>query len=105
MLELANDKKTRYVIVYRKDHSKSEETAVCELSVYLEKLTGAKFDIVTDDTKKTDLEIVVGFADRPGCRKDEKLGDEGYTIKVDGRRLPHPRFGSSRCALRCLFIP
>ena len=69
MLYITNNRKTDYVIVYRKDHTPSEETAALELASYLEKITGVKFPVVTDDAKKTDCEIVVGFASRPGCKK------------------------------------
>lgn len=84
---LADDKKTSYVIVYRKDHSESEQTAVDELQKYLKMLSGADFPIVTDDTPKAEREIVVGFCARPGCKEVKKLGDEGFTIRTDGKRL------------------
>lgn len=87
MLYITNNRKTDYVIVYRKDHTPSEETAALELASYLEKITGVKFPVVTDDAKKTDCEIVVGFASRPGCKKIADLGEEGFTIKTDGKRL------------------
>lgn len=87
MLYLSDDKSTKYVIVYRKDHSQSEQTAAEELAKYLNMITGAEFPIVTDDTPKAECEIVVGFCDRPGCKKQKKLGDEGYNIKVSGNRL------------------
>ena len=74
MLYLADDKKTNYVIVYRKDHSLSEKTAADELATYLEKITGANFPVVTDDTPAVKQEIVVGFCDRPGCKVQKKLG-------------------------------
>jgi len=87
MLYLANEKNTNYVIVYRKDHTPSEETAVTELSKYLEIISGATFPVVTDDTPAEEHEIVVGFCDRPGCDDPENLGDDGYRIAVDGSRL------------------
>ena len=87
MLYLADDKKTNYVIVYRKDHTDSEKTAAEELATYLEKITGANFPVVTDDASAEKHEIVVGFCDRPGCKAQKKLGDDGYTIKVSGERL------------------
>lgn len=87
MLYIADDKKTEYVIVYRKDHSQSEETAASELAKYLQLLSGAEFPIVTDDTPKSDKEIIIGYCDRPGCKPQKKLGDEGFNIKADGSRL------------------
>lgn len=87
MLYLSDKNTTPYVIVYRKDHTLSEQTAAEELAKYLEKITGAIFTIVTDDTAAADCEIVVGFCDRPGCVSDKDLGDDGYTIRVDGKRL------------------
>ena len=87
MIYLADDKQTKYVIVYRKDHSLSEQTAVEELQKYLNMITGAEFPIVTDDTPKADHEIVVGFCDRPGCKAQKKLGTDGFTIKTDKERL------------------
>lgn len=87
MLYLADNKQTEYVIVYRKDHSQSEETAANELAKYLKQITGAEYPIVTDATPKTDLEIVIGYANRPGCKPQKKLGDEGFNIKADNKRL------------------
>lgn len=87
MLNIIEDGKSKYVIVIRKDHSAAEENAALELSRYLEKISGAKLPIVTDDQKKQDCEIVVGFANRPGAKAVKDLGEEGFTIRVDGRRL------------------
>lgn len=87
MLYLADNKETEYVIVYRKDHSQSEETAANELAKYLKQITGAEYPIVTDDTPKADHEIVVGYANRPGCKPQKKLGDEGFNIKAENKRL------------------
>ena len=87
MLYLTKEKTTEYVIVYRKDHSQSEQTAVEELAKYLKMMTEAEFTIVTDDTPKAEFEIVVGFCDRPGCKPVKKLGDDGFTIKTDGSRI------------------
>ncbi len=87
MLYLADNKNTKYVIVYRKDHTESEKTAAEELAKYLGMITGAEFPVVTDDATKTDCEIVVGFSNRPGCKEVKKLGDDGYRITVSGKRL------------------
>ena len=87
MLNIIKDRKSNYVIVIRKAHTDAEENAALELSKYLEKITEAKLPIVTDDVKKQDEEIVVGFAARPGAKRDKSLGDEGFTIRVDGKRV------------------
>ena len=87
MLYLSKDKTTEYVIVIRKDHSLSEQTAAEEMAKYLNLMTGAEFPIVTDDTPKADKEIIIGFCDRTGCKAVKKLGDDGYTIKTDKNRL------------------
>jgi hypothetical protein len=87
MISIIKDQKSSYVIVIAKDHTVAVENAALELSKYLEKITKAKLPIVTDDVKKQDCEIVVGFAARPGAKADKSLGDEGFTIRVDGKRV------------------
>lgn len=87
MLYLADDYSTKYVIVYRKEHTKCEETAALEMAKYLEMISGAKFPVVTDDAPKSDREIVIGYANRPGCKPQKKLGDDGFNIKVEKERL------------------
>ncbi len=87
MLYLSDKKETKYQIVYRKDHTVSEETAVRELAKYLKMMTGAEFPVVTDNQKKSDYEIVVGFAKRPGIKDDGSLGEEGYTLRTEGKKI------------------
>lgn len=87
MLYLSDEKTTKYVIVIRKYHTPSEQTAAEELAKYLNLISGAQFPIVTDDADPCDREIVIGYCTRPGCSADLSLGDEGYTVRTEGKRL------------------
>lgn len=87
MIYLADEQSTEYKIVIRKDATESEKTAAAELAKYLKIITRADFPTVTDDAPAEKREIVVGYCDRPGCKPQKKLGDDGYTIKVSGDRL------------------
>lgn len=86
MLRITDNGNSEYVIIIRKNHSASEKTAAEELAVYLKKITDAEIPVKTDDEKKTDHEIVIGFTNRGGKGKKE-LGEEGFTIKTEGKRL------------------
>ncbi len=86
MLRITDNGNSEYVIIIRKNHSASEKTAAEELAAYLKKITDAEIPVKTDDEKKTDHEIVIGFTNRGGKGKKE-LGEEGFTIKTEGKRL------------------
>lgn len=86
MLRITDDKKSDYSIIIRKDHSPSEMTAAKELAEYLKKITEAELPIKTDDEKKTECEIVIGFTNRMSKGKKE-LGDEGFTIRTEGKKI------------------
>ncbi len=87
MIYLADDKKTDYKIVIRAAASESEKTAAEELAKYLRLICEAEFPITTDDAPAEDKEIVIGFCDRPGCEVQPDLGDDGYRIKVEGKKI------------------
>ena len=86
MLRITDNGNSEYVIIIRKNHSASEKTAAEELAAYLKKITDAEIPVKTDDERKTDHEIVIGFTNRGGKGKKE-LGEEGFTIKTEGKRL------------------
>ena len=66
MLRITDNGNSEYVIIIRKNHSASEKTAAEELAAYLKKITDAEIPVKTDDEKKTDHEIVIGFTNRGG---------------------------------------
>ena len=68
--------------------SSAEENAALELSKYLEKITEAKLPIVTDDQKKQDEEIVVGFAvgDTVKVTDGPLMGFLGTVDELDAER-------------------
>jgi len=90
-LTLARDGKTNCVIVIPAESTGQEQKAAEELARWLGEMTGAAFEIVTDATSPIDTEISVGRTNRleganvPQVRED--LGNEGYAIAVDGKRL------------------
>jgi len=75
------------VIIVASDASAAEKNAASELAFYLNKITGAEFEITTPDQAKGRQAIAVG----PGAAKSmaagltlgkSKLGDDGIVIKT-----------------------
>ncbi len=58
---LFDEQKTNYQIVVGKDASESEQWAASELKKYLKDISGAEFNIVSDDSKSIVNKIIIGF--------------------------------------------
>lgn len=88
-LLLAENGKSKYVIVRGKDAGRSEVFAANELAKYINLSTGAELAVVTDDLPETEREIIVGktkraqdsFVDRAS------LGTDGFMIKAADEKL------------------
>ena len=90
-LTLAAEGETDYVIVIPAKPTTQEQKAADELTQWLKEMTGAVFPTVSDATPRRATEISVGRTNRlaivdiPAAKED--LGDEGYAIAVQGKRL------------------
>ncbi len=86
---LANNGITAYSIVVSVTASETEITAANTLANYLNQMTSAKFDIITDAMPSCDYEIVVGITNREDVNPVDRseLGDEGVRIFTDGKKL------------------
>ncbi|MFH0797214.1 MAG: DUF4838 domain-containing protein [Candidatus Omnitrophota bacterium] len=71
-LLLAEKGTTKYAIVLSNQASKSEKTAAEELAGYLQEITGATFQIITEDKEVPGPRIIVG----PGTLGNSILGKE-----------------------------
>ncbi len=89
MIRIAENKNTDYVIIYRKDATEAEKTAVQNLKQYLFRITGAMLCEFTDNRAPSEKEIVIGYTNRGGYDDAlcEKLGDEGYRVYTEGERI------------------
>ena len=79
-----------YVIVRGENLSPSEKTATLTLQKYLKQISGIELQIVSDTTRVSDKEIIVGKTNREGKNYTvdrERLGDEGVYIKTFGEKL------------------
>ena len=78
-----------YVIVIGKTCDLAEKTAASELRNYIKKMSGAFLEIVTDDTPKSEKELIVGRTNRDFKAKFDKdeLGDDGFIIKTEEKKL------------------
>ena len=72
MINLAKNKDTEYVIIYRDGASESVKTAVYNLKQYLFKITGAFLCEFTDNKPECEKEIVVGYTNRGGIDEEGK---------------------------------
>ena len=90
-ITLARDGETDYVVVIPAESTSQEQKAAEDLADWLGEMTGAEFRIVPDTTGAVDSEISVGRTSRlEGASVLQvrwDLGNEGYAIGVDGRRL------------------
>lgn len=88
-LILATHKETKYKIIHAANADPTSVYAAKELSAHLEKMTGAAFEILTDESPRGEFEIHVG---QSGRTKEldldfAALGDEGYFVKTMGNDL------------------
>ena len=70
---LFDTQETNYQIVIGKNALESEQWAASELKKYLEEISGAEFNIINDDSKPTENEIIIGFN-----KHSQKLLGEGF---------------------------
>lgn len=89
MIKLTHNKDTEYSIIYRREATDAERTAVYNLKQYLFKITGAVLCEYTDNKPAGEKEIVVGYTNRGGYdgKICEKLSDEGFCIKTEGEKI------------------
>jgi len=88
-LVLAKQGKTDYVIAQSAKAVPAEKHAAQDLSLYLKKITGATFPIVTESAAKGKNAIYVGatdFAARAGIKPDS-LDKEEWIIRTSGKNL------------------
>ena len=80
---------SEYVIVRGAAASATEVNAAENLQEYLEKISGVKLPIVTDNTDAVAKEIVVGKTNREGQNEFDRneLGEDGFIIKTADSRL------------------
>ena len=89
--KLFNNGKSRYAIVLARDASPSELTAAQELQLYIEKVSGAKLELLSDDNTSDHSKVIyVGYNPKYGA----KLGvarpadnDESFTYRTVGDDL------------------
>lgn len=88
-ITLASNGQTYYKIVIAENASETEVNAAKTLANYLNQITDADFDIVTDAVAASDFEIVVGVTNREAAAPVDRseLGDEGVRIFTDGNKL------------------
>jgi hypothetical protein len=88
---LVENGRSDYVIVIARDAIPSERYAAEELQRYLERISGARLPIVTDDAEMGEREIILG--DNEHLRRlnlgidFSKLGEEGFVLKTHGSYL------------------
>lgn len=89
-LPLAKDGGSDYVIVVPRDATAQEERAASELRLWLGKITGADFPVVTDAAQPRPRELSVGATNRRTAaakQAQDDAGAHGYALKTDGERL------------------
>ncbi len=88
-LSLIRDKRSVYSIIIPHDAAPSERKAAEELSLYLEKIGGAKLPIFADDVSPTPFEILLGQTNREvaGMFDREGMGMNGFAIRTVGEKL------------------
>ena len=86
---IISEGRTDYSIVIPEKASGAEKTAADELQKYLEKISGVRLPVVTDEAEPDDSEILVGKTNRDVYSGTDfaELGDEGFILRADGSRL------------------
>ena len=89
--KLFSNGKSRYAIVLAKDASPSEQTAAEELQSYLEQISGAKLELLSDDNAADHRKVIyVGYSEKYGVKtgiERPKDGDESFTYRTVGDDL------------------
>jgi hypothetical protein len=91
-MTLVKDGKPQATIVVAVDASKNAKIAAEELQLYVQKMSGAKLPIVTDDKAPDGALVMVGRSSLTGAVKipdgvTGNLREEGFIIQCDGKRL------------------
>ena len=89
-LTLAENGATPYVVVIPAEPTTQETKAAEDLTLWLKEMTGATFRIVPDTEAPLETELSVGMTNRVPAEQAATvpgLGDEGYSISVDGQKL------------------
>lgn len=89
-IALSENGTTDYRIIIPKSSTAQERRAASELGLWLGKITGAEFPLVTDETEPQARELSVGKTNRrtPAIlAKEIQSGLEGYALAVDEDRL------------------
>ncbi len=87
-LTLIKKSRSGYTIVVPPDAIPSERYAAEELQAYLEKISGARLPISSEPKAGGSRQILIGkHADAKGNIPWDKLGQDGFVLKTDGRRL------------------
>lgn len=86
---LADAGSTQYSIVISENATQAEKNAADFLSEYLEKISSAVFQTVTDTAASSDKEIVIGVTNRDTEISIDRseYGDDGVRILTDGEKL------------------
>lgn len=79
---LAENSSTQYRIVISANAAEVEKNAARELAEYLEKISSAKFEVVTDEISSSEKEIVVGVTNR-----DKEISIDRSEYEQDGVRI------------------
>lgn len=89
--KLFSNGKSRYAIVLTKDASPSEQTAAEELQSYLEQISGAKLELLSDDSAADHRKVIyVGYSEKYGVKtgvERPKDSDESFTYRTVGDDL------------------
>ncbi len=105
-IALAVGGKTDYVIVIPEKPTTQEQKAAEELALWLGEMAGAEFPVVSDAEPAIATEISVGRTKRLAAANlavaKQDLGDEGYVIAVQGKKLFLPG-GKRRGPLYAVF--
>lgn len=90
-LVLVENHQSSYRIITAENASAAEKRAAALLQQYLEKISGARLPVVTDNQKEEPHEIIIGMTNR--SRKAEfavqiqSLQEDGFWIKTQGSKL------------------
>lgn len=90
-ITLAEGGVSDYVIIYGAQAGYAERFAAQELADYLYQISGAQIQVATDETARSENEILVGKTNREGVDSyvidRVALGDDGFRILVFGTSL------------------
>lgn len=90
-LILVNNSKSEYKIVIGENPSQFEQSAAFEFQYYIEQISGAKLEIVTDTFAADKYEIIIGNTGRklPAAllAEKEQLNEDGFIINTDDQKL------------------